>query len=118
MNFLDDKIKSVAVTARQLTVKLEDGRAVSLPLNRFPTLAKATPAERKRWELCGAGTGIRWPLLDYDLSVAGLLRGEREAPGISQRSKAARYPAAKAAEPAALREVTSDQIPGHSKREK
>ena len=90
MNFSDNKIKSVAVTARQLTVKLEDDRAVSLPLSRFPTLAKATAAERKRWELCGAGTGIHWPLLDYDLSVAGLLRGEAEAPGITKQLKAAK----------------------------
>lgn len=95
MNFLDDKIKSVAITARQLTVKLEDGRAVSLPLNRFPALAKATAAERKRWELCGAGTGIHWPLLDYDLSVAGLLRGEGEALGVTKRLKPAKFPAAK-----------------------
>lgn len=112
MNFLDDKIKTVSVTARQLTVKLEDGRAVSLPLTRFPTLAKATAAERKRWEVCGAGTGIHWPLLDYDLSVAGLLRGEGEAPGISRRSKSTKYPTSKEVELAALREEAAKDEAG------
>jgi hypothetical protein len=30
---------------------------------------------RKKWEIIGDGVGIHWPLIDEDLSIAGLLRG-------------------------------------------
>src|SRR3989442_11504088 len=96
MNFLKNKIRSVDISAEHLTVELVEGRTVQLPLSLFPTLANAKPKERAKWELCGAGTGIHWPLLDYDLSAAGLLRGESEAPGIRRTKKAAKYPAHKA----------------------
>jgi hypothetical protein len=70
------KVSSVRLTRAYLIVWLIDGRIIREPLARHPMLARATPDQRRRWELCGADTGIRWPLLDYDLSVAGLLRGE------------------------------------------
>ena len=95
MNSLNNKIKSVGVNDTHLTVELLDGRSIRLPLTLFPTLAEATARRRAKWELCGAGTGIHWPLLDYDLSVAGLLRGEPEAPGIRRAKKTAKYPAHK-----------------------
>ena len=104
MSFLDNKIKSVEVTAQHLTVDLANGRLVCQPLSLFPTLAEATPKERANWELCGAGTGIHWPLLDYDLSAAGLLRGEPEAPGIRRAKKVVKYPAHKSGETAVLAE--------------
>ena len=37
------------------------------------------------WELLGDGQGIRWPELDEDLSVDGLLKGSR-APGSSRQA--------------------------------
>lgn len=67
-------IKAIKVTSERLTVELLDGRRVSLPLLLFPTLAEAAPTEQAKWELCGAGTGVHWPLLDYDRSAEGLLR--------------------------------------------
>jgi len=36
-------------------------------------LAKATPAERERYEISPSGYGIHWPLIDEDLSIDGLL---------------------------------------------
>jgi hypothetical protein len=82
----------VKVTSELLTVELFDGRRVSLTISLFPTLAEAAPSERAKWELCGAGTGIHWPLLDYELSAGGLLRREPEAPGIHRAKTAATYP--------------------------
>ncbi len=38
-----------------------------------PRLARATPAERERYEITPSGYGIHWPLIDEDLSVDGLL---------------------------------------------
>jgi hypothetical protein len=61
-----------------LTVSLEDGRRVSVPIVWFPKLAEATDAQRRSWRLIGRGVGIHWPGLDEDISVENLLatRGE------------------------------------------
>lgn len=56
---------------------LVDGRQVRVPVAWFPRLHAATPAQRERWELLDEGRGIRWPLVDEDLTVAGLLFGRR-----------------------------------------
>jgi hypothetical protein len=39
----------------------------------FPRLRDASTAQRANWRPIGGGVGIRWPELDEDLSVAGLL---------------------------------------------
>ncbi len=75
------RVRDVRVDAERLTVDLEDGRTLSVPLTWFPRLRKGTPAERRRWEPCAGGTGIHWPALDEDVSVAGLLRGVPAARG-------------------------------------
>mgnify|MGYP006319606441 CR=1 FL=1 len=68
---------SVECTDDELHVVLTDGRKLSVPLVWFPRLLAATPARRADWRLIGGGEGIRWEFLDEDLSVRGLLRGER-----------------------------------------
>ena len=68
---------SVECTDDELHVVLTDGRKLSVPLVWFPRLLAATPAQRTNWRLIGGGEGIRWESLDEDLSVRGLLRGER-----------------------------------------
>jgi len=68
---------SVECTDNELRVVLDDGRKLSVPLAWFPRLLTATPAQRADWRLIGGGEGIRWEALDEDLSVLGLLRGER-----------------------------------------
>ena len=83
MNSTSAKVKSVRTARNLLTVGLADGRTLSLPLAWYPSLQRAKPAERARWEPCAAGRGIHWPKLDYDLSVEGLLRGAHEAPGLT-----------------------------------
>jgi uncharacterized protein DUF2442 len=70
----------VAVSENELTVSLADGRRISVPLAWFPRLLHATPIQRTRWELLGDGEDIRWPDLDEDLSVAGILRGTPAPP--------------------------------------
>jgi hypothetical protein len=64
----------VSVTEDYLRVRLVDGREIAVPLAWFPRLADATPEERNNWRLIGQGIGIHWPLIDEDLSIAGLLR--------------------------------------------
>jgi hypothetical protein len=56
-------------------VVLEDGRELSVPIEWFPRLHKATLAQRRNWRLIGRGEGIHWPDVDEDISVRGLLAG-------------------------------------------
>ena len=74
---MSDLAKHVELTDDELIVRLVDGRSVSAPLVWFPRLLNASAEQRKRWQLIGAGEGIRWPDIDEDLRIAGLLRGER-----------------------------------------
>ena len=71
----DARVRAVRIDDERLTVDLVDGRTIAVPLAWFPRLARATPAQRARWEIAAAGHGIHWPALDEDLSVEGLLRG-------------------------------------------
>jgi len=65
----------VEVTDEELSIGLADGRTVSAPLSWYPRLVHATPEERDGWQLVGGGSGIHWPAIDEDLSVASLLAG-------------------------------------------
>jgi hypothetical protein len=65
------------VSDDSLTVSLADGRTITVPLVWFPRLLHADPAARAKWELLGDGEGIHWPAVDEDLSVEGLLAGNR-----------------------------------------
>ena len=76
--------EDVMVTNDTLKAELSDGRAISVPLAWYPRLVHATQDERDNWELIGIGQGIRWPDLDEDLSVEGLIAGRPS--GESQKS--------------------------------
>ena len=59
--------------ADKMNVQLSDGRVISVPLEWFPALRKATAKQRNNWRLIGKGVGIHWEDLDEDLSVEGTL---------------------------------------------
>ena len=63
----------VRCTSSSLVVDLADGRQVSAPLDWFPRLRKASPRQRREFELIGGGIGIHWPSIDEDISVENLL---------------------------------------------
>ena len=65
--------RDVRFDQHMMHVLLVDGRQVSVPLEWFPTLRKASEKQRKRWRLIGDGVGIHWPGLDEDISIAALL---------------------------------------------
>ena len=90
MNGTNAKIRALSTERRQLTFWLDDGRVVSAPLSWYPSLVEASPAERKLWRLVGAGQGIHWPALDYDLSLEGILKGRKEHPNALRFSREAR----------------------------
>jgi hypothetical protein len=78
------RAEDVRVTNDSLIVDLSDGRTISVPLEWFPRLIHATPAERSNWRLIGRRVGIHWESIDEDISVEGLLAGRPS--GESQRS--------------------------------
>ena len=71
----DLRPSSVAFTATELVVTLADGRRIATPLDWYPRLNSATAAERENFEIMAMG--IHWPDIDEDLSVAGMLKGDR-----------------------------------------
>ena len=79
--------ESVSFSEDSLTARLDDGRALSVPLAWFPRLLDGTQAERENYELIGEGEGIHWPALDEDISVEGLLAGRRSAESAASLAK-------------------------------
>jgi hypothetical protein len=66
----------ILITNERLSVKLRDGRSISVPLAWYPRLVHGTPEERNNWRLIGNAEGIHWPDLDEDISVENLLMGK------------------------------------------
>jgi hypothetical protein len=71
------KIVKVMISDDTLTVDLEDGRTIAVPIGWYPRLAYGTPAERAKFQISGAGYGIHWPDLDEDIGVEGLILGKK-----------------------------------------
>lgn len=70
---------TVKIASDALSVELDDGRTVTVPIAWYPRLAHATSQERRNWRLIGGGEGIHWPDLDEDVSVEGILVGRQSA---------------------------------------
>ena len=70
-----------------LSVRLKDGRTISVPLAWYPRLFHATAEQRRNWKIAGGGYGIHWPDIDEDISTEGLLRGA-PAPNPTQAKEA------------------------------
>lgn len=71
------RVIEVKVTDDTLTVDLEDGRTISVPIGWYPRLAYGVPDERSNIQISGGGYGIHWPDLDEDIGVEGLLVGRK-----------------------------------------
>mgnify|MGYP000253401456 CR=1 FL=1 len=52
-----ERVADVTCSNDKLTVDLEDGRTISVPLAWYPRLLHASAAQRQNWELAGAGFG-------------------------------------------------------------
>jgi hypothetical protein len=72
---LEARATNVFVTAHHLTVELEDGRMISVPLAWYPRLMHGTPAEWANFEI--SRFGIHWPDLDEDISVKSIILGQK-----------------------------------------
>jgi hypothetical protein len=71
----DERVADVFFTDEELSVRLMDGRTITVPLAWYPRLLNATEEQRNNWNISGGGYGVHWPDVDEDLSTEGLLRG-------------------------------------------
>jgi hypothetical protein len=71
----EDRPVSVQFSDGMRRVQLQDGREIATPLDWYPVLMQAAPEQQANVEL--SLSGIYWPDLDEDLSIAGMLRGVR-----------------------------------------
>jgi hypothetical protein len=72
---VDPRVMTVEVTDDEIIAHLVDGRMISVPLVWSWRLADATLEQRQHWEILGDGEGVRWPDIDEDISVEGMLHG-------------------------------------------
>jgi hypothetical protein len=86
------KAINIFVTDDSLSVDLEDGRTVSVPIGWYPRLAHGSSAERANVQISGAGFGIHCAELDEDVGVEGILLGKQsnESPESFERWLASR----------------------------
>lgn len=50
------RIKKIGFELRgKINIQLEDGRLILVPVAKFPSIKKLTPAQRKKWYLFGNG---------------------------------------------------------------
>ena len=80
-------VLAVSFSEDAMTVSLDDGRTISVPLAWYPRLLAGTPEERMRVELIGEGEGMHWPDLDEDISVEGIVAGRRSAESASSLAR-------------------------------
>ena len=60
-------------TAERIVLELTNGCLFGFPARSIPALRATTAPQRAAVEIDAAGGAVRWPALDIDLSVPGLL---------------------------------------------
>jgi len=73
------RIRRVNVTEGMLTLHLDDGRIVGMPIVWSPRLPQASKVERQNYEMTGHRSGLHWPDLDEYVSVRSILLGRKSA---------------------------------------
>ena len=82
MNILPEPV-SVDFDDSTMSVALDDGRKITVPLAWYPALLHATPEQRATCWL--SPSGVHWDELDEDISVEGMM-GVRSAAGEARRA--------------------------------
>jgi hypothetical protein len=75
VNVIEPRLLDVRITVDEIIAYLVDGRTISFPLAWSWRLSEATPDQRERFEIIGDGQGVRWPDMDEDIGVEGMLCG-------------------------------------------
>jgi hypothetical protein len=72
------KGKSVHIDDRYLQVELEDGRIIMTPMSWYREFQEATLRQLANYTFICQHTGIEWPELDVQLSIAAMLESRQE----------------------------------------
>ena len=64
---------NIVFSNSKMIIFLEDGRELSIPLEWFPTLRKASNEQLNNWRFIGNGEGVHWDEVDEDISIENLL---------------------------------------------
>ena len=72
MYFLPEPV-AASFTDDTMSVALEDGRTITVPIAWYPRLMHATAEQREQFDLSPGG--IHWDAIDDDISVEGMLAG-------------------------------------------
>jgi hypothetical protein len=83
----DPVAKGVTFKQDSMWVQLADGRVLGVPLEYFPRLSDATPAQRKKYRISASGKGLHWEELDEDISIKGLLEGVGDTTKSGQKKR-------------------------------
>lgn len=67
------KATDVSFDETSFTVHLDNGSALRVPLDWFPTPRAATPGQRRDVRISASGAGLHWDQLNEDISVSGLM---------------------------------------------
>ena len=51
---------NIVFSDSKMIVFLEDGRELSVPLEQFPRLRKASKEQLDKWRFIGKGEGVHW----------------------------------------------------------
>jgi hypothetical protein len=54
----DERVADAETSEDELSVRLRDGRKISVPLVWYPRLLHASDEQRGNWQIAGAGYGI------------------------------------------------------------
>jgi hypothetical protein len=60
---------------RMICIRMSDKKEVRFPVEENSKLSAATNFQRNNIEVICGGTGLHWPDLDEDLSIAGIMEG-------------------------------------------
>ena len=70
MSFFPEPV-SVSFDDAAMSVALDDGRTITVPLAWYPRLVKATRHQLEAYELSPGG--VHWDELDEDLAIEGMM---------------------------------------------
>lgn len=63
------------VREKRICVELSNSVSLSFPISIAQGLRRASPQDLALIEISPQGTGLHWPAIDADLSIAGMLKG-------------------------------------------
>jgi hypothetical protein len=71
----DVRAAGIVIGGEVFTVRLSDGREISVPYRSFPRLDAATCEQRLHFEVCAGGRMLHWAEIDEDIEVKHIVEG-------------------------------------------